>query len=393
VATSEGAASGGPASGSAITPVTMPKFGLAMTEGKVAGWIKPEGAVVSPGDELADIETSKITNAYESPAKGILRRHVAPVQQDLPVGALIAVITDESVSDGEIEAFVAQFQAEFAARQEAGGSEEAATPITIEAGGRRIRYLEMGTDHGGAPVVLVHGFGGDLNGWLFNQGALAERHHVLALDLPGHGESTKSVGSGDLATLSAALVAFLDALGCERAHLAGHSLGGAIALRTALDHPTRVASLALICPAGFGAEINDAFTGGLVAASKRKQLQPVLEMLFANPELVSRDMVENMLRAKRLDGAQQALEAIDKANFAGGRQAESLVGRLGEVRVPVQLIWGAEDKIIPAAHASTLPPNIHVNVLPGTGHMPHMERAAEVNRILLDFLASGAGAA
>ena len=130
-----------------------------------------------------------------------------------------------------------------------------------------------------------------------------------------------------------------------------------------------------------------------MAASKRKQLQPVLEMLFANPELVSRDMVENVLRAKRLDGAQQALETISQANFAGGRQAESLVGRLSEVRVPVQLIWGAEDKIIPAAHASTLPSSIHVDVLPGTGHMPHMERAAEVNRILLDFLASGDSAA
>ena len=63
------------------------------------------------------------------------------------------------------------------------------------------------------------------------------------------------------------------------------------------------------------------------------------------------------------------------------------------MRVPVQLIWGAEDKIIPAAHASTLPSRVHVSVLPGTGHMPHMEKAAEVNRLMLDFLASEVSAA
>jgi pyruvate dehydrogenase E2 component (dihydrolipoamide acetyltransferase) len=372
--------------GAAITAITMPKFGLAMTEGKVASWIKPEGATIRPGEEIADIETTKITNAYESPAGGVLRRHVAPVQEDLPVGALIAVIAEAGVPDSEIEAFVERFQAEFATRQEEGGADEAATPVTVDAGGQRIRYLEMGAAHGGVPVVLVHGFGGDLNGWLFNQPALAERYRVLALDLPGHGESAKDVGRGDLAALSAALVAFLDALGIERANLVGHSLGGAAALRLALDHPARVASLSLIAPAGLGPEINAGFTGGLAAATKRKQLQPVLETLFADKGLVSRDMAENLLRAKRLDGAQAALDAINAANFAGGQQAEMLAGRLGELGIPVQVLWGEKDEVIPARHAEGLPPGIQVAVLPGAGHMPHMEKAAEVNRALLDFI-------
>ncbi len=370
----------------AITAITMPKFGLAMTEGKVAGWIKPEGALIHPGDEIADIETTKITNAYESPAGGVLRRHIAPVQEDLPVGALIAVVAEESVPDAEIEAFVERFQAEFASRQADGRAEESPTPVTVDAGGRRVRYLEMGAVHGGVPVVLVHGFGGDLNGWLFNQPALAERHRVLALDLPGHGESAKDVGRGDLAALSDVLVAFLDALGIESAHLVGHSLGGAASLRLALDHPARVASLTLIAPAGFGPEINAGFTSGLAAATKRKQLQTVLEALFADKGLVSRDMAENLLRAKRLDGAQAALDAINAANFGGGQQAEVLAGRLGELRVPVQVLWGEKDEVIPARQADGLPQSVHVTVLPGAGHMPQMEKAAEVNRAILDFV-------
>jgi pyruvate/2-oxoglutarate dehydrogenase complex dihydrolipoamide acyltransferase (E2) component len=87
-----------------IIPITMPKFGLAMTEGKIASWAVSEGARVDVGDEIADIETTKITNAYESPVAGVIRRHVAKEQEDLPVGALIAVIAEPSVPDSEIDA-------------------------------------------------------------------------------------------------------------------------------------------------------------------------------------------------------------------------------------------------------------------------------------------------
>ncbi len=364
----------------------MPKFGLAMTEGKVVSWAKEAGAVVAVGEELADIETTKITNTYESPVAGVLRRHVAREQEDLPVGALIALIAESSVADSDIDAFIEQFQAEFATRPIEAEGAAAPEPRTVEAGGRLLRYFETGTENEGRPVVLLHGFGGDLNNWLFVQPALSEHHRVISIDLPGHGGSAKDVGAGDVATLAKAVLGVLGALDVPKAHLVGHSLGGAVALRMALDSPSHAASLTLIAPAGLGNEIDEDFTRDFITANRRKVLQPVLAKLFADPGLVSHDMMEDLLRFKRLDGAVEALTTIGNANFAGG-QREILRGRLGELGdTPVQVIWGAEDRIVPARHAEGLPAAIRTSVLPGAGHMPHLEKASEVSRLVLDFI-------
>src|SRR6202011_5004791 len=108
-------------------------------EGKIASWTVPEGGQVNAGDELADIETTKITSAYESPVSGVLRRHVAREQEELPVGALIGVVAPASVPDREIEAFITHFQAEFADLQAQATIEPVPEPKTISAGGRGIR--------------------------------------------------------------------------------------------------------------------------------------------------------------------------------------------------------------------------------------------------------------
>ena len=370
-----------------VVAITMPKFGLAMTEGKVASWAKPEGAEISVGDEIADIETTKITNAYESPVAGTLRRHVAAEQEDLPVGALIAVVADPTVTDSEIDAFIAAFQAEFASGHAREQAEAAPAPVSVDVDGRTIRYLETGREHEGRPIVLIHGFGGDLNNWMFTQPALAERHRVIALDLRGHGGSSKDVGAGDLAALSASVVGLLAALDIPKAHLVGHSLGGAVALQTTLDRPAHVASLSLISPVGFGEEIDASFITEFIAAGRRKQLQPVLEKLFKDKTLVSRDMAEDLLKYKRLDGVGAALNTIAAANFAAGRQKEVLRDRLAETgSIPVQVIWGDADEILPVRHAEGLPASIRTHVLPDAGHMPQMEKAAEVNRLIEELI-------
>jgi pyruvate dehydrogenase E2 component (dihydrolipoamide acetyltransferase) len=366
-----------------IRPIVMPKWGLAMQEGMLAKWHVPEGAELTPGLEVCDIETSKIANAMESTVTGRVLRRVAAEGSTLPVGALLAVVGEGKVSAAELDAFVSKFEEEFAAAASKAAAEEPANRV-VEAGGHRINYLKLGTAEG-APIILVHGFASDLNTWMFNQPQLAENHTTYALDLPGHGESDKSLSEGSVAEFAGAVAQFMDALRIERAHLVGQSLGGAIVLQFAADQPDRAASLTLISSAGLGADINMPYIEAFTQASGRKELKPELEKLFADPQLVSRDMINNVLKYKRMDGVPALLRTIAAASFAGGRQAAVLRDRLPGIEVPVQIIFGAQDQIIPAKHAEGLGEKVKVRIIPHASHMPHMEAAGEVNRLIADL--------
>ena len=374
-----------------ITAITMPKWGLTMTEGKVLGWLKREGDTYRAGEELLEIETSKITNVMEASEAGRLRRIVAATDATLPIGALLAVSAPDSVPDADIDAFVAGFVMPEPVAKDA-AEYPALMPHDIEAGGKRLRILELGegsVDPGATPVLLVHGFGADLNTWMFNQPALAESRRAVALDLPGHGGSTKTLDAAvDGPSFAADLDRALAVLGIERLHLVGHSMGGAIALHFAAWQPERVASLTLIAPAALGSEINADFIAGFVEAQRRREMQQALTLLVHDPALVSRQMVEDVLRYKRLDGVQAALETLAAEWFPNGVQRAGNVDLAANPAVPTQIIWGREDRIIPVAHAEALGDKVPVHIIDGAGHLPHMEKSGEVNRLIAAFIAA-----
>ncbi|HET6196027.1 MAG TPA: acetoin dehydrogenase dihydrolipoyllysine-residue acetyltransferase subunit [Acetobacteraceae bacterium] len=358
-----------------LTAITMPKWGLTMTEGKVVRWAHAAGDSFSAGDELLEIETTKVANVVEAEGDATVLRIVAAEGATLPIGALLAVIGPADTPAAKVDAFVAGFKAPEPA-EVTGAEADTPSPKSVDAGGRQLQYLEIGE---GEPLVLVHGFGGDLNNWMFVQPTLAEKCRTIALDLPGHGGSAKDAGAGDAESLAGAVAAALDALGIKGAHLAGHSMGGTIAVLVAARRPDLVSALTLIAPAGLGAEINGAFIAGFVRMQRRKEAQETLSLLVHDPALVSRRMIEDVLRYKRLDGVEAALQTIARAWFDGDRQRVNVREQLASLRIPVRIIWGKDDRIIPASHAQGMS---DVHVLDAAGHLPHLEKAGEVLRVM-----------
>lgn len=366
-----------------IRTLTMPKWGLSMSEGRINSWLKDVGDEIAVGEEIVEVESEKIAGAMEAAFAGVLRRQVAEEDDILPVGALLGIVADADVSDADIDSAVEEFLANYVPPSKDDEEAEAA-PEKIEIAGKRLRYLKRGED--GEPVILIHGFGGDLNNWLFNHEALASNHEVYALDLPGHGESVKDVGEGSLDTLASTVLAFMKTLGIEAAHLIGHSMGGAVCLSLADRAPERVLSLVLISSAGLGPNINGDYIDNFVEALDRRSLKPLMTELFADKSLVTRQLVEDILKYKRLEGVTDALRILAVNMFADGHQQmtyEQVPGSLGK---PVLVIWGAEDRVIPASHAPRAEGQVRVEILAGQGHMVQMEAANEVNRLIGSLL-------
>jgi pyruvate dehydrogenase E2 component (dihydrolipoamide acetyltransferase) len=355
--------------------VTMPKWGMTMTEGRIAAWLRSEGETVDKGEDLVEIETQKLANTVEAEVGGVLRRILVPEGESAPCGAPIAVFAEAGVSEAEIDALAAE--AAGAVREGAGSDAAAPRTRAIDVGGISISAVSAGSGDAGLPVVLIHGFGSDAGVWMFVQGTLsAGGRAVHAIDLPSHGASDIAPSMTSVRAMAGAVGSAVAALVPEgRVHLVGHSLGGRIALVLAAGASPalgagRVASVALIAPAGMGQPVDPGFIEGFLAADRRRPMKEALRLLVADEEAIGPEMVERALAAKRIDGVAEALAAIAAGELGPDAAGRGLADRAATA-APVLTLWGAEDRII-------APPASGATLLPGAGHMPQMEVPAAV---------------
>ncbi len=355
-----------------IEIVTMPKWGMTMTEGRVAAWLKAPGDRIESGDEFLEVETDKITNVVEAQVAGLLRRILVQAGQSAACGAPIAILAEADVPEVEIDAIADA--APVASLVEAGLVES-----RVDAGGMTLNVVSAG-EGDAPPLILLHGFGSDAESWMFVQEPLADGRKVHAIDLPSHGASDVDASVATVDLLAERLRIVIDALAPGPLHLAGHSLGARLVLRLAADMGPRVLTLTLIAPAGMGGAVNPAFVQGFLAADKRRPMKDALQMLVADDSAVTSDMVERALATKRMDGATDALTAIAAACL-GSAATDGSAADHDAVTAPVLMIWGAEDRVIP-------PPETDATLIPGAGHIPQMEAAVTVAQMIARHIGS-----
>jgi pimeloyl-ACP methyl ester carboxylesterase len=236
------------------------------------------------------------------------------------------------------------------------------------------------------PIVLLHGFGADRASWRPLAGLLDRDHPLVMLELPGHGQAApRTIASVE--DLAFAVAEQLREKGIETAHVVGHSLGGAVAITLADLGLVAPRSLGLIAPGGLGPEINTAFIRGLADATRPEELQPWLETMVADPAVLPAGFANAVMRQRGNGGA--ALLALADALFGEGTQTMRLGHRLVRFEVPVKVIWGRRDRVIPSAHAAELPGHVGLHLLSGVGHMPHLEAPALVARLINELVHAG----
>ena len=257
--------------------------------------------------------------------------------------------------------------------------------ITVD--GLTTHYRTAGA---GPPLVLLHGDGEGAMSWQWVLPALARTHRVYAPDLPGFGESAKPAADYSPAFFARFVVAFLDTLGIERTALAGHSLGGLIALHVALSHPARVTALCLVDSSGLGREVHTAqaletapgvgeaaIAWGRTPLGAAQRVQTYLALNYWRPERVPAAWQGEMYRLGQLPGVLEATVAAKRAiiDLAGQRQV--MLGELPRLTMPTLVVWGTRDLTVPcyqAQDAVARLPRGRLALIPDCGHTPHVER-------------------
>jgi Predicted hydrolases or acyltransferases (alpha/beta hydrolase superfamily) len=222
---------------------------------------------------------------------------------------------------------------------------------------------------GSKTVVLLHGFGGCHDIWREVTAALAPDIRTLAYDLPGHGLSLDFPGSGPARTAARAVLVDLAARGIGRVHVAGHSMGGAVAALMALAEPETIASLTLLAPGGAGPEINGPLLRRYAAAADRREIRACLAAMSAPQSPPPERIVGVLAEARRRPGQLRKLVEIAAVMTRDERQGVIPREQLDTLNMPVMVVWGTDDPVLPVTQADSLPAHFHIHHVLDAGHM------------------------
>ncbi|MFE6334351.1 alpha/beta fold hydrolase [Streptomyces sp. NPDC057798] len=268
----------------------------------------------------------------------------------------------------------------------------------IEVDGTAIHYVECGK---GTSVLLLHGAGANAGNWTNTVQALATGHRVVALDLPGYGESAPLDRSDPEATV-AFLWRFVDAVGLGPQVLVGHSLGGLLALLMALDRPDCVRGVVAVSAGGLGRAINP--LAALQAGTPLGDLTPLLATAPGGPELLVAGVAAlgagrpwrlpmSWWKAQlKVAGSYRDLKTTlstyrETVGLLG--QNQTIVNRLPELSMPVLVVWGLQDRMVPfwqGIRAARKIPHSDLQLLPCSGHLVVNESEKAFQELLARFL-------
>jgi pimeloyl-ACP methyl ester carboxylesterase len=253
----------------------------------------------------------------------------------------------------------------------------------VQVAGHRMHYLAQGPSDGPV-VVLVHGLGGHAEEWLNLSAYLVKAgYRVYIPDLPGYGRSEKpSDFSYSVHDEAEAVVGFLDALGLKQVDLGGWSMGGGIVQHVAFGHPERVRRLMLF--ASIGIKQLPTFDVRLFTPNTPAELAQLDALLMPNPPKVPDFIARDLLRISK-----KRAWVIHRALLSMSTGQDATDSLLPQFKMPVLIVWGDEDRIIPLNQGETmhrLVPQSELDVITGCGHLAPVQCSAQIGPKVVEFL-------